>query len=174
MPGIVKADIPGARVLEVGSFDVNGSVRPAVEAFGPALYIGVDQQLGPRVDRVVPVDQLVDVFGSTSFDVVISTEMLEHAADWEMAVSQMAAVLDLGGLLIITTRSEGFPYHPFPGDWWRFSVDAMIEIVCRLGFCPVEVESDPQFPGVFAAARKLDGSSSPLGGIQGVTAVKQP
>ena len=40
-------------MLEVGSLNVNGSIRPMIESRGPRSYLGVDVLDGPGVDRVV-------------------------------------------------------------------------------------------------------------------------
>ena len=66
------------------------------------------------------------------------------------SVSNLKAVLAPGGLLIITTRSLGYPYHAAPSDWWRFELDDM-----RAVFADMRIEllkSDPLMPGVFLAA----------------------
>ncbi|MDH7478371.1 MAG: class I SAM-dependent methyltransferase [Candidatus Bathyarchaeota archaeon] len=69
----------GKRILEVGSKCVNGSVRPLVEKFcSPKEYIGIDIEKGMYVDVILPAERLVEHFGESSFDVVISTELLEH------------------------------------------------------------------------------------------------
>src|SRR4026209_2299794 len=47
---LTKDDIEGKRVLEVGSFNVNGSLRTIVETLRPQQYVGVDFQEGPGVD----------------------------------------------------------------------------------------------------------------------------
>lgn len=153
---LTRADIAGRAVLEVGSYDVNGSVRPIVEAHGPTVYVGVDQSDGPGVDRVVPCADLVAVFGPGAFDVVISTEMLEHVVDWQGCVAQLCEVLIAGGLLVLTTRSPGFPYHPFPIDVWRYPLGVMARIVETAGLKVRELVPDPGrgSPGVFVIAVK--------------------
>ena len=78
---LTAAEVAGARVLNVGAFDVNGSFRTLVDPLGPAEYIGVDIQPGPGVDQICDARALMATFGAESFDVVISTEMLEHVAD---------------------------------------------------------------------------------------------
>lgn len=83
-------EFSGARVLEVGSRYVNGSVRPLIERFfRPKEYVGVDIEPGKFVDLILPVEKLIDHFGRESFDVVIATELLEHVMDWRLAVNNI-------------------------------------------------------------------------------------
>lgn len=120
---IMQSDIQGKSVLEVGSQNINGTPRTVVSPLKPSSYTGVDFASGAGVDVVGDASDLVTLFGRDRFDVVISTEMLEHAKDWKKAVHSMKAVLKPGGLLIVTTRGPGFGYHGFPHDYWRFTVD---------------------------------------------------
>jgi len=151
-------DVENKAVLEVGAYDVNGSVRPYIESLGPTTYIGVDMQDGPGVDLIVDCERLPIEMGYDAWDVVISTEMLEHVRDWRTCMRQMVAATAPGGLLLITTRSPGFPYHPFPEDHWRYTFDDMWSIVEAFKMEPLAMEEDePQCPGVFALARKAFG-----------------
>lgn len=145
-------DVLGKHVLEVGSYNVNGSVRPLIEHFGPAKYIGTDMRDGPGVDQVVPADELVQTFDHYSFDLVVCAEVMEHVERWEPAINNMKAVLKIGGLLVLTTRSVGFPLHEYPGDYWRYSVNDL----CRI-FSDFDIQvaqPDPMVPGAFIAARR--------------------
>lgn len=148
--------IKAKTVLEVGSYNVNGTVRPVVERLEPKTYLGVDASPGPNVDRVVDCRDLVDVFGPGSWDVVISTEMLEHVRDWKDCMRNLVDVVKPGGVLAVTTRSPGFPYHPFPEDHWRYTRVQMLDILERAHMDVVELLDDPEAPGVFALARKSD------------------
>lgn len=171
VPTVLTPDVvKGRTVLEVGSYDVNGSIRPSVEAHEPAEYIGVDFQAGPRVDMVVRCEELTATFGRRSFDVVVSTEMLEHARDWRTCITEMASVTR--DVLVVTTRSRGFPYHGYPDDFWRFSHDQLTDILCSLGFAEVTVSSDPQVPGVFGVARR-PGTPGPLDHIHPTTPLRR-
>ena len=161
---LTAEDVAGKRVLEAGAYDVNGSVRPHVMSLGPAEYLGTDMRAGPGVDYVVPAEDLADLPGvSGTMDVVVSTEMLEHAADWQAAVRGMIGALAPGGVLVLTTRSEGVPYHPHPEDHWRFSVEAMGQVVKSAGLDVerLEADPDPASPGVFVKARKPEGWAWP-------------
>lgn len=139
-------------VLEVGSYDFNGTVRPLFAAKNPAEYIGVDILEGPGVDIVCDASRLVDQFGKEHFDVVVTTEMLEHAHDWRSAVQQMKRVLKSGGHLVLTTRSIGADYHGYPYDFWRYELADMEAIFDDFEIS--DLRSDPSRPGVFLYARK--------------------
>lgn len=156
---LTPAEVNGKQVTETGAYDVNGSVRPAVEAHGPASYTGTDISEGPGVDVVRDAAKL----DRDSADVVISTEMLEHAEDWQAAVAGMIRALTPGGILVLTTRSEGFPYHGYPDDHWRFSVEAMGQIMTAAAMDILDLRADPDTssPGVFVKARKPDTWTQP-------------
>jgi SAM-dependent methyltransferase len=59
-------------------------------------------------------------FRDQTFDVVVSTEMLEHVLSPEQAVGEMWRVLRHGGKLVLTTRFL-YPIHSQPADYWRFT-----------------------------------------------------
>jgi SAM-dependent methyltransferase len=149
---LTASDIRGRAVMEVGSRNVNGSLRSHVEGLGPASYIGVDILRGPGVDEVCPVDHLLERFGPDSFDVVFSTEMLEHVRDWRAAVTNLKGVTKPGGILLITTRSQGFGFHGYPFDFWRFEIADMAAIFAD--FELIALEPDESEPGVFLKCRK--------------------
>lgn len=161
--------VAGRSVIEVGSYDVNGTVRPHIEAHGPASYLGADISEGPGVDLVANVADLPGAFPD-GFDVVVSTEMLEHVEDWRSAMLALAALVNVGGFLVVSTRSPGFPYHPYPIDCWRYPVPLMAQILTALGLRVVECIDDPEQAGVFAVAAKDattdHGGRDPLAGIE--------
>jgi len=87
-------EFEGKRVLEVGSKYVNGSVRPFIERFmKPKEYIGVDIEPNNFIDVILPGEKLVEYFREESFDVVISTKLLEHIRDWKLMINNMMRVL---------------------------------------------------------------------------------
>jgi len=49
------------------------------------------------------VEELVEHFGTESFDVIIATELLEHVKDWRLVINNMKQVLKPGGYIYITT-----------------------------------------------------------------------
>ena len=109
------------RVLEAGARDVNGSIR---QVFGDRAreWVGIDIEAGPGVDLIADVVALEEHVPAESFDLVASTEMLEHCRDWQEALWQMMRAVKRGGIVLLTTRSPGFAFHDYPGDHWRFTL----------------------------------------------------
>lgn len=145
-------DVKGKKILEIGSYDVNGSVRKYFESFGPKCYYGVDITEGPCVDEICDAENVLDRFGPKSFDIVILTEVLEHVTNWQKVISSIKGICKDEGIILITTRSLGFPYHPTPLDVWRFSIENMRYIFSD--FDIISLEIDNEYPGVFMKAKK--------------------
>ena len=145
-------EVKGRSVLEAGAKNYNGSARDLVAEHKPRKYVGTDIQAGPGVDWVCDAGNLIKEFGENSFDVVITTEMLEHVEDWRGVVHNLKGILKPGGVLYITTRSKGFPYHEYPGDFWRYELDDMRAIFADLEI--MLLDSDQIEPGVFLKAVK--------------------
>jgi SAM-dependent methyltransferase len=95
----------GTKVLEVGSADINGTIR---HHFKDCSYLGIDLAEGPGVDLAMPIQQLRMFY---TFDVVVSTEMLEHDRGWQEALRAMYHALRPGGLLLITCAGPTRPEH---------------------------------------------------------------
>jgi SAM-dependent methyltransferase len=131
---LFKEPVAGKKVLEVGSQDVNGSIRPFVEALQPQEYTGVDMVAGKDVDVICNSSGLIERFGKDSFDLVISTSLIEHVQDWKAAVHNMKGVCKPGGLILLTTCAFGFQYHGYPYDFWRYELDDLKAIFsdCQL------------------------------------------
>lgn len=142
--------VEGQRVVELGSLNVNGSLRSHVESLGPKEYIGVDQVEGPGVDTVSSIEDL-DI---PKAGVVLCTEVLEHAEDWPAVVSVAKGTTKAGGLLLVTTRSPGFPYHPYPDDFHRFTLDDFRLIFTDMEELALEPDTQDSHPGVLALYRK--------------------
>ena len=105
---LLAANMPeyfrGKRVLEVGSLDINGSIR---QFFKDCDYTGLDVAAGPGVD-VVCEGQKYDAPG---FDVVISCEAMEHNPYWAETLQNMIRLCKPGGLLVMTCATIGRPEH---------------------------------------------------------------
>ena len=162
--------VDGRDVVEIGSYNVNGTVRPIVEALSPTSYLGLDIEAGPGVDVVCRLD---DAHRFGSFGLVVCCEVLEHVVEWKPSVVALVDLVAPGGYLLVTTRSEGFPFHPHPVDTWRYTTGALADAVQRLGLVVQQAAADPQVPGVFLLARKPAARVELLDLVHGVTAMSQ-
>jgi len=146
-------EVRGKKIIEVGSYDVNGSLRPIIESWGePGEYVGIDIEKGQGVDFICSAEKIVEKFGKESFDVVISTELLEHVRDWRKVITNIKNVCKSNGLVLITTRSYGFGYHAYPNDFWRYELDDIKYIFSD--FEILAFQNDDRDPGVFIKAKK--------------------
>jgi SAM-dependent methyltransferase len=93
-------------VLEIGSLDINGSVRPL---FTNCAYIGLDIATGPGVD-VVGLGHEYDMPTAT-FDCVISCECFEHDPFYEKTFLNMLRLCKPGGLIIFSCATVGRAEH---------------------------------------------------------------
>jgi len=105
-----KILIKDCRVLEIGSYDVNGSIRSLItDIFLPKEYIGVDLIEGPNVDMVSSGHELD--FPVESFDITISLECLEHNPYWKETLDNMRRLTKSNGYVIISCATLGRLEH---------------------------------------------------------------
>lgn len=149
---IKDEDVAGKDIIEVGAYDVNGSLRCEIIALNPKKYIGVDVAEGPGVDQVCDATRLLDYFAFESFDMLIATEVLEHIKDWRKAVTNFKHILKPGGILIITVPSKGCGFHGCSEDHWRYELIDMKNIFSD--FIIEELWKSPSIEGVFLKARR--------------------
>lgn len=148
------------KVLEVGSLDINGSVR---QFFKDCNYIGIDLGIGKGVD-IVCTGQDYDA-PDNEFDTVISCECFEHNPDWVATFQNMHRMTKPNGLIVMTCATTGRAEHgtkrtspadaPFCHDYYKnlteqdfvehFKLDNMFSI-CEFGVG--EVTKDLYFYGV--------------------------
>jgi Methyltransferase domain len=112
------------RILDVGSKDVNGTLRQ----FRPpgAEYVGIDLAAGEGVDRVL-ADPYQYPFDDNYFDVIVSTSCFEHDRMFWLTFLECSRVLSMNGYLYINAPSSGI-YHGYPYDHWRFYPDAALAL----------------------------------------------
>ena len=94
------------KVLEVGSLDVNGSIRPFFENCG---YLGVDVGPGKAVDLVCRGEDID--YPDNFFDTVLSCECFEHNPNYKETLLNMIRMLKPEGLLVFTCATTGRKEH---------------------------------------------------------------
>ena len=92
-------------VIEIGSRDINGSTRAL---FPAATWVGLDLYEGPGVDWV---GNCTDYIPASQVNLVICTEALEHAEQWERILEVAVTWLVPGGKIIITCAGPGRAPH---------------------------------------------------------------
>jgi len=112
----------GQTVLDVGSYNVNGTFKPLIEQRA-WQYTGLDQVAGPNVD-VVALTPFNFQFADDTFDVVISGSTMEHVTAIWLWIPELVRVLKPGGFLAIHTHWQ-FMEHRYPVDCWRIMPDGM-------------------------------------------------
>ena len=104
--------------------DVGCGTKPYRKLFKSGEYVGIDVRGGGLIDKTKIVDKFFDgvkiPYKSKSFDVVIATEVLEHAVFPEKLMAEMSRVLKPGGKLFITMPFV-WPEHGLPFDFQRYT-----------------------------------------------------
>jgi SAM-dependent methyltransferase len=105
----------GYRVLDVGC-----GPKPYFPFFAERAsdYVGIDVVAHEAADLVGAVEALP--VADASFDVVLCTQVLEHADDPAQAVRELARVTAPGGRVLASTHGVQV-YHPSPQDYWRWT-----------------------------------------------------
>lgn len=138
----------GGAILEVGSRDVNGSLRSVAPA--GCRYIGLDMAAGPGVDLVVEPGAAFPV-DDDGFDLVIASSVFEHDPLFWVTFLEMLRKVRRGGYVYLNSPSNG-AVHRWPEDHWRFYPDsgkALVRWARMQGFTLDLVES-------FVADREAD------------------
>jgi len=110
------ADFGRFRVLDIGC-----GQKPYYPYFAANAdeYVGVDLDAdNPMADLHAPVEDLPVADGS--FELVLCTQVLEHAGDADQAVSELFRVTAPGGRVLASTHGVQV-YHPAPVDHWRWT-----------------------------------------------------
>lgn len=137
-------------VIEIGSLNINGTVRVLFE--NTKQYLGLDLGEGDGVDLICKGEEYDGP--SESFDVAISAECFEHNPQWVETFENMYRLTRKGGLVTFTCASTGRPEHgtsrtskadsPYTSDYYRnLTEEDFKPIVERLGFKAHYFEYNP-------------------------------
>ena len=136
------------KVLDVGSYDVNGSYR---RLFGNNVkYTGLDMSSGKNV-HIVPKDiySWTEIEDNT-YDVVISGNAFEHIEYPWVTIKEIYRVLKPEGFACILTPFA-LKEHRYPTDCYRYYADGLKALAKWGGFKVVEatvggvpIDADPK------------------------------
>lgn len=101
-----RTNFENVSVLEIGSLNINGSIRPFFENCN---YLGIDIGEGKDVDLVCE-GQNYDA-PDNSFDTVVSCECFEHNPYWFETFTNMIRMCKPKGLVIFTCATTGRKEH---------------------------------------------------------------
>lgn len=130
----------GKVVVEIGSQDVNGSLRQVAPS--GVKYIGVDFAEGKGVNVIID-DQYKLPFEDCSMDVCLSSSVFEHSEMFWLLFLEILRILKPNGLFYLNVPSNG-DFHRYPVDCWRFYPDsgkAMVTWAKRNSYSPCILES---------------------------------
>ena len=145
-------------VIEIGSRDINGSVRPF---FPNAEWIGIDVVAGPGVDVVIDA---IDYSPECQVDMVICTEVLEHTDAWCQIISRAETWIKPGGRMIITCAGTGrLPHSAVDGGPLRegeyYENITHEELAVEFGnggFTDIHTECNQEWKDSYAVATKVN------------------
>lgn len=119
----------GGRVLALGS----NSPPEYFREIRARELIQIDIKKFEFVDMVVDAEILSEHFEEASFDLVLSTSMLEHTPRPDSVFCEVNKVLKPGGLFFVEVPWI-YPLHAEPYDYWRFSMYGLESLASRSGF----------------------------------------
>ncbi len=128
------------RVLDVGSYDVNGSYKPLFND-EKYHYTGMDMEAGPNVDIVLGNPYDWSAIETDSFDVVISGQAFEHIEFFWKTMEEMTRVLKKDGMLCLIVPN-GFEEHRYPVDCYRFFTDGMLALARYVSIEPLHAHTN--------------------------------
>jgi len=142
--------LPDMDVLEIGSYNVNGSIRHLFK--DARSYTGADIEPGPGVDRILPEPYNWRI--RAAYDLVVSANTLEHVAwPWAWMVTAQYALRPGGWVCIVVPVTIGI--HRYPVDCWRILPDGMSALLRWGGFDVVDVgQSKGGYRDVWGMGRK--------------------
>lgn len=94
-------------ILEIGSYDVNGSVKQEFDF--TKKYIGIDLVNGPNVDLVLDGTQVDKL--NQNFDMILSFECFEHAKNWKIIFEKIYNILNPNSFVVLSMASTGRLEH---------------------------------------------------------------
>jgi SAM-dependent methyltransferase len=105
-------------------------------------YVGLDIESAIDYQNVKPDflwDGITMPFQNDSFDIVISTEVLEHVPNPDIYLAEVKRVLKPGGSFFFTVPFL-MSLHEIPHDYYRYTPYALELIFKRVGFTEINIK----------------------------------
>lgn len=139
------------RILDVGAGE-----SPWREWLPKAcIYQGIDIEnaqdygMGGNKPDVTYFDGVKVPFSDAMFDGAICIEVLEHAADPQGLLLEIARVLKDGAPLLLTVPWSARRHH-IPHDYHRFTRERLMQLLLAQGFCDIDIRERGNDVGVIA------------------------
>ncbi|MFN4242095.1 MAG: class I SAM-dependent DNA methyltransferase [Tepidisphaerales bacterium] len=126
--------VPAAKLLDLGCGDM--PYRTLLEPLCGA-YDGADLP-GNAMAKYAMLGGSVAGAEDGSYDVVLSTQVLEHVAEVGAYLAEAHRLLRPGGRLVLTTHGT-WVYHADPHDYWRWTAEGLRSVVTAAGFEVLEL-----------------------------------
>lgn len=133
----IKSDNIPIRILDVGSYSINGSYRDLLREYKNIEYVGLDILDGPNVD--VKVEDIYDwkEIENESFDFIVSGQAFEHIEYPWLTMKQIYLKLKNGGTTCVIAPST-IEEHRYPKDCYRYYGDGLNALVTYAGLRVLE------------------------------------
>jgi len=128
------------KILDVGSYDVNGSYKN-IFTDKKYEYRGLDMTAGSNVDIALKNPYVWSEIATDSFDLVISGQTLEHTEFFWITLSEMVRILKPNGLLCLIVPN-GFGEHRYPVDCYRFFTDGLVALTRYFKLEPIHAHTN--------------------------------
>ncbi len=146
-------------ILEVGSYDINGSVKEICSSRCEE-YIGVDWRAGPNVDVVCLAHHMKF---DHKFKAVLSASMLEHDPHYEESLLTMCSLVRSDGMLALSWGAALNAAHCLEeapdGKFHSLQAGTVLKILEEEGFSLSVLVYDKNVPNLPDVSYKYSGSA---------------
>lgn len=95
-------------------------------------YVGVDVGNNPHAEFNIEPDEKLP-FADAEFDIILSSQVLEHVENVDLYLGECARVLKHGGILILSTHGT-WQFHSAPVDVQRWTSYGLRKLIEKYGF----------------------------------------
>jgi len=122
---------------KIKTLDVGCGNKPYRDLFDDCEYTGMDyNDVGAEPDIIGSAMEMP--FQDESYDMVFSTQVIEHLTEPQQMVNECYRVLKPKGVLILTGPFY-WPLHEIPDDFYRFSRYGFENLLNKAGFQEIQI-----------------------------------